>query len=80
MPLIRLDDPDDPRLAVYRHLKATNETRDLPLFVVEGQDRTTAELDAAAKDALSHRGQAIRALVPVLVEELRRVAAGEDRP
>ena len=42
-----------------------------PLFVPDGCDRTTAELDAAAKDAISHRGQAIRAIVPVLVQELR---------
>lgn len=37
MPLIPIDDLDDPRLAVYRHLKASNETRGLPLFVVEGE-------------------------------------------
>ena len=43
-----------------------------PLFVPDGHDRTTAELDAAAKDSISHRGQAIRAIVPVLVRELRR--------
>ena len=49
-----------------------------PLFVADGQQVTTAELDAAAKDAISHRGQAIRALVPVLVEELRRTT-GEGR-
>jgi tRNA G18 (ribose-2'-O)-methylase SpoU len=36
MPRIAIDDLDDPRLAVYRHLKATNETRGLDLFVVEG--------------------------------------------
>ncbi len=50
-----------------------------PLFVPDGSDQSTAELDAAAKDAISHRGQAIRSLVPVLVDELRRtvgVAAG----
>lgn len=53
-----------------------------PLFVADGSTRTTAELDAAAKDAISHRGQAIRALVPVLVDELRRTgpAPGEDAP
>lgn len=45
-----------------------------PLFVAEGHDVTTAELEPAAKDAISHRGQAIRALVPVLVDELRRTA------
>ena len=44
-----------------------------PLFVADGYDQTTAELDAAAKDAISHRGQAIRAVVPVLLEELRRL-------
>ena len=44
-----------------------------PLLVADGQTRTTAELDAAAKDAISHRGQAIRAIVPVLVDELRRL-------
>ncbi len=53
-----------------------------PLFVADGSTRTTAELDAAAKDAISHRGQAIRALVPVLVDELHRTgpAPGEDAP
>jgi XTP/dITP diphosphohydrolase len=44
-----------------------------PLFVAEGYDRTTAQLDAEAKDAISHRGQAIRAIVPVLLDELRRL-------
>jgi tRNA G18 (ribose-2'-O)-methylase SpoU len=32
-----IDDLDDPRIAMYRHLKATNETRHLGLFVVEGE-------------------------------------------
>jgi XTP/dITP diphosphohydrolase len=44
-----------------------------PLFVADGYDQSTAEIDAAAKDAISHRGQAIRAVVPVLLEELRRL-------
>ena len=40
---------------------------------------TNAELDPAAKDAISHRGQAVRAIVPVLVAELRRLApAGQE--
>jgi XTP/dITP diphosphohydrolase len=34
-----------------------------PLFVPEGHDRTTAELDPAVKDAISHRGRAVRAIV-----------------
>jgi XTP/dITP diphosphohydrolase len=44
-----------------------------PLFVADGQTVTNAELDPAAKDAISHRGQAVRAIVPVLVAELRRL-------
>lgn len=32
------------------------------LFVADGYDLTTAELDAATKDAISHRGQALREL------------------
>jgi XTP/dITP diphosphohydrolase len=34
---------------------------------------TNGELDPSAKDAISHRGQAVRAIVPVLIEELRRL-------
>ena len=37
-----------------------------PIFVPDGHDVTSAELDAGAKDAISHRGQALRALVPYL--------------
>lgn len=45
-----------------------------PIFQPEGEQHTTAELDPAAKDAISHRGRALRALVPALVELL---GAGE---
>ena len=37
-----------------------------PLFVPDGGTRTSAELAPAEKDALSHRGRAMRALVPHL--------------
>lgn len=37
MPRIPIKDLDDPRLAMYRHLKATNATRDSGQFVVEGE-------------------------------------------
>jgi XTP/dITP diphosphohydrolase len=37
-----------------------------PLFVPRGFDRTAAELDAQEKNAVSHRGQALRALVEAL--------------
>ncbi len=42
-----------------------------PVFVPEGEERTTAELSAAEKDAISHRGRAFRALAPVVVDLLR---------
>jgi XTP/dITP diphosphohydrolase len=37
-----------------------------PIFVPDGDDRTSAELTAVEKDAISHRGKAFRALVPML--------------
>lgn len=37
-----------------------------PIFVPDGDERTTAEMPAAEKDAISHRGRAFRALAPVL--------------
>ncbi len=37
-----------------------------PIFVPRGYVLTTAELTAKEKDAISHRGQAFRALVPIL--------------
>lgn len=42
-----------------------------PLFLPDGQDLSAAELDPAAKDAISHRGRALRALVPAIAEGLR---------
>ena len=44
-----------------------------PLFLADGQAMTNAELAPAAKDSISHRGQAVRAIVPVLVDELLRL-------
>jgi len=37
-----------------------------PIFIPSGFDRTAAELDPAEKNSLSHRGQALRALVAQL--------------
>lgn len=48
-----------------------------PLFVAEGSPVSNGVLDPAAKDAISHRGQAVRAIVPVLLEELTRLAGVE---
>lgn len=47
-----------------------------PIFQPYGQSRTTAEMSAAEKDAISHRGQAFRALVPVLRELTARSSGG----
>jgi XTP/dITP diphosphohydrolase len=40
------------------------------LFVADGHDRTSAELPADEKDAISHRGAAIRAVAPVVADVL----------
>ena len=46
-----------------------------PLFLHEPSGRTFAELDATEKDAVSHRGRALRALVP----HLPHLAAAKGR-
>ena len=43
-----------------------------PVFQPDGETRTTAEMDPAEKDAISHRGRAFRALAPVVAEALSR--------
>jgi XTP/dITP diphosphohydrolase len=45
-----------------------------PLFLPAGETRTSAELTAAEKDAISHRGQAFRALADALPDLLRTSA------
>jgi XTP/dITP diphosphohydrolase len=40
-----------------------------PIFVPAGHDRTSAELDVEEKDAISHRGQALRKLAQRLAAE-----------
>jgi XTP/dITP diphosphohydrolase len=41
-----------------------------PIFVPDGETRTTAEMSAEDKDAISHRGTAFRALAPKLAQLL----------
>ena len=41
-----------------------------PVFVPAGESRTTAQMTAAEKDAISHRGRAFRAIVPAVRELL----------
>ena len=37
-----------------------------PIFVPDGSELTTAQMSPEAKDAISHRGRALRALAPVI--------------
>jgi XTP/dITP diphosphohydrolase len=41
-----------------------------PIFVPDGESRTTAEMAPAEKDAISHRGKAFRALAALLTDRL----------
>ncbi len=41
-----------------------------PIFVADGLSRTNAELTPDEKDAISHRGQAFRALAEIIAREL----------
>jgi XTP/dITP diphosphohydrolase len=42
-----------------------------PIFVPDCAEQTTAELSPAAKDQISHRGKALRALAPHIAELIR---------
>jgi XTP/dITP diphosphohydrolase len=42
-----------------------------PIFVPDGSSRTTAEMEPADKDAISHRGRAFRSLAQVLPDVLQ---------
>ncbi len=57
---------------VVREPRGSNGFGYDPVFLPDGLERTAAELTAAEKDALSHRGQAFAALVPLVAELLRR--------
>jgi XTP/dITP diphosphohydrolase len=43
-----------------------------PLFAADGHDVSTAELDPAEKDAISHRGRALAQVAPLVAEALGR--------
>jgi XTP/dITP diphosphohydrolase len=55
---------------LIRARRGTNGFGYDPIFVPLGRQVTTAELSSEDKDAISHRGQAMRALAPVLAELL----------
>jgi len=56
---------------LIREPRGTNGFGYDPIFVPDGDDRTTAQLSSAEKDAISHRGQAFRGLAPVIAEHVR---------
>jgi len=56
--------------SLIREPRGTNGFGYDPIFTPRGYVLTTAELTPYEKDAISHRGQALRALVPVLSELL----------
>lgn len=51
---------------VIHEKRGTNGFGYDPVFVPDGLEQSSAELDPAEKDARSHRGQAFSALVPVI--------------
>ena len=51
-------------------LRGTNGFGYDPMFVPDGESRTYAEMEASEKDAISHRGQALRLMIPVLADAL----------
>jgi XTP/dITP diphosphohydrolase len=52
--------------ALIRSPRGSNGFGYDPIFVPDGETQTTAEMSAAEKDAISHRGKAFRALAPKL--------------
>ena len=58
------------RGTLVREARGTNGFGYDPIFVPDGDTRTSAELDPAEKDALSHRGRALRMLLPHITASL----------
>jgi XTP/dITP diphosphohydrolase len=58
------------RGALIRAARGNNGFGYDPIFMPDGDRRTSAELEPAEKDAVSHRGRALRALLPALRELL----------
>jgi XTP/dITP diphosphohydrolase len=56
---------------LLREPRGTNGFGYDPVFLPAGETRSTAEMSAAEKDAISHRGKAFRALAPHVAAALR---------
>jgi XTP/dITP diphosphohydrolase len=61
---------------LIRSPRGTNGFGYDPVFVPEGEQRTSAELSPQEKDAVSHRGRALRALLPHLTALAGRAGPG----
>ena len=61
----------DVRGRLIRGPRGTNGFGYDPIFVPDGETRTTAEMPSSEKDAISHRGKAFRALAELLPDFLR---------
>jgi XTP/dITP diphosphohydrolase len=57
---------------LIRESRGTNGFGYDPIFVPDGDPRTTAEMSAEEKDAISHRGRAFRGLAPAIAALLSR--------
>jgi XTP/dITP diphosphohydrolase len=55
---------------LLRERRGTNGFGYDPIFVPDGESRTTAEMGADEKNALSHRGRAFRVLAPLIERAL----------
>lgn len=58
------------RGSVIREPRGTNGFGYDPIFVPERETRTSAEMNSVEKDAISHRGKAMRSLATVIAKEL----------
>jgi XTP/dITP diphosphohydrolase len=58
------------RGSLIRARRGTNGFGYDPIFVPDGETRTSAELSPAEKDAISHRGKALRELARIVAAEL----------
>ena len=63
------------RGALTRAARGSNGFGYDPIFMPDGDRRTSAELEPAEKDAVSHRGRALRALLPALRDLLSSCSA-----
>ena len=77
--MVFLSHPEDPSPLIahgiwegqiIREVKGDNGFGYDPVFLVTEKNCTSAELDPATKNRLSHRGKALRELLPLLIKRL----------